>query len=500
MAAKLGGLFAGINAAAFGLGLKKAFDAGGALSDLSAATGAAAADLAVLQQAFADAGVGADAVGPSVAKLQRNIAEAAGGNKTAAEAFARLGLSAGQLSGTGAAGQMKAVGAAIAAIENPSARASAAMDVFGKKGAALLAVFSNSGAFDSAAAAVGGQAQLLEKNAGLFDDISDKLAQTGLKVQGFFVGVADRVAPVLKPLLDGFASLDLAGLGQQVGDVIAFLIQAFSDGQIGAILGASIEIAIKEAANGVVSFLGGIGGALGQLLADATLNAVELFGALREPQFWSGLGDTLIGLSQGFVAAMLDGVAKVIDALSGIPVIGEKIGGAAEGVRRRAADIRAVGGEYRAGGAEALAPFVARAKERLAQTLGNIGGAFREGAAAAPELFDPGEAQSRLDGAMDRVFAAIEQNRVAAEEFVAAPKPALAPIEEEGGGGKRPALGPAFAQTLARVGGGGAAVGGGGPDPMLEESRRQSSLLAQIARNTAPKGQPKPEGLTPRFA
>lgn len=47
------------------------------------------------------------------------------------------------------------------------------------------------------------------------DDVYDKLVLTGMKVSGFWVGVAEKVAPVLKPLLDKFASLDLASWGTE---------------------------------------------------------------------------------------------------------------------------------------------------------------------------------------------------------------------------------------------------------------------------------------------
>lgn len=501
LAAKVSGIFAVIQTAALTVGLKKAFDVGGALSDLSAATGAAVGDLVVLQQAFADAGLGADAVGPAVARMQRNISEATQGNKELEDAFNRLGISANQLSNLGAADQMKVIGDAIMAIENPTARAGAAMDIFGKKGAQMLALFANGTAIDSAANAVGNQAQILDKNANLFDDISDKLAQTGLKVQGFFVGVAERVAPVLKPLLDGFSTLDLSGLGQQVGDVIAFLVQAFSSGQIGTILGASIEVAIKNAANGIVSFLSGLGTALGQVLVGAIRNAVEFFSIIREPQFWAGLGNTLIGLAQGFVAALLDGVGNMIDALRNVPLIGERIGNASEGIRQKAAGIRNAGQANRAEGIDDLSPFIAQAKDRMMDALGNIGAAFQDGAAGAPRIFDATDAEGRLGNAIDSVFAAIEQNRQAAESLAATPKTAIPPIDTEESGGKgRASFGPVFAQTLAKVGGGGVSVGGG-PDPLLEETRRQSSLLQQIARNTTPKPQPKsPLGLTSAFA
>lgn len=499
--AKVSAIFSALTSSAAILGLKKAFDVGGALSDLSAQTGAAVSDLVVLQQAFQNSGLSAEEVGPAIARLQKAVNNAATGNSSAADTFTRLGLSAQKLSGLSATDQMNEIGAAIAKVENPTGRAALAMEIFGRKGAAMLTLFADTGALGNAASQIGNQAQLLDKNANLFDDISDKLALAGSKVQGFFVGVADKVAPVLKPLLDGFAGLDLSGLGQQVGDVVAFLIQSFSSGQVGEILGSSIEIALKNAANSAVALLAGIASALGQYLTEAVSNALTLFSILREPSFWSGLGNTLLGLAQSFIAALLDGVASVIESLRKVPVIGERIGNAAAGIQEKAASIRAAGHLNRAEGADDLAPHIARARGRMLDALVNIGAAFQQGAASAPKLLDTGDAEERLGSAIDTVFEAIEQNRQAAEEFAAAPRGPIAPLDDEGKTAKgRGSIAPVFAQSLARIGGGGVSVGGGA-DPMLQETRRQSSLLAQIARNTTPKTPPRNDrALTAVFA
>ncbi len=112
----------------------------------------------------------------------------------------------------------------------------------------MLSLFS-SDVFGDAATQVGSQAQIFAKDAALFDDVGDKLALTGLKVCGFWVGVAEKVAPVLKPLLDKFASLDLASWGQKSGEAVAFIVQAFADGKVGDILFTSAKIAFANAVN-----------------------------------------------------------------------------------------------------------------------------------------------------------------------------------------------------------------------------------------------------------
>lgn len=244
----LAGLGAGVSIGAIGLGMKKALDVGGSLTDLSAQTGASAGDLAVLQQAFTNAGMSADKVGPSIARMRRTIADAASGSAPAAEKLDKLGLSAQALGGMGATGQLKSIGDAIAAIENPTARAAAAMDIFGEKsGAAMLSFFSDSGALAAASEQLGAQAGLLTKNAALFDSLSDSIGAAGLKLQGLFVGVLDQLAPAVLSLANAFNKLDLSGLGQQIGGLAAFVANTFATGNVGKLIGQTIAIGVMGA-------------------------------------------------------------------------------------------------------------------------------------------------------------------------------------------------------------------------------------------------------------
>ncbi len=188
---------------------RQALDLGGALSDLSANTGIAVGDLVVLQQEFANAGKSAEDIGPVFGKMAKTLQ---GGS--ADDTIEKLGVNLEDLKKKTPAEQFRTLGAAINSVQDPSQKAAASMQIFGRSGAELLALFSSDG-FGDAASQVGSQAEILGRDANLFDDISDKLALTGTKVRGFWVGVADKVAPVLKPLLDRFASLDLAKLGAE---------------------------------------------------------------------------------------------------------------------------------------------------------------------------------------------------------------------------------------------------------------------------------------------
>ncbi len=87
----------------------------------------------------------------------------------------------------------------------------------------------------------------------------------------------------------------------------------------------------------------------------------------------------------------------------------------------------------------------------------------------------------------------VDSNQAAADKFNAENRPeatgAIPEIEAE----QKRRFGAVFTQSLFKIGGGGRSVGGG-KDTLLDENRRQTGLLAQIAKNTAPKGAPGKAG------
>lgn len=138
---------------------KHMFDAmskGGELVDLSEQTGLAVDKLMELQVAFEQAGLGADEVGSVVNKMQRSIADAANGSASGQAMFAGLGISLQSLGQMDAAGQLEEVGNKIMAIQDPAQRSAAAMEIFGKSGGRMLALFA-SGGLSGAQEALGGK-------------------------------------------------------------------------------------------------------------------------------------------------------------------------------------------------------------------------------------------------------------------------------------------------------------------------------------------------------
>ena len=76
-------------------------------------------------------------------------------------------------------------------------------------------------------------------------------------------------AEVHNKLLDRFASLDLAKWGQQAGEAVAFIVQAFADGKVGDILFTSAKIAFANAVNFLAGALMAVAQVAGETMAQA---------------------------------------------------------------------------------------------------------------------------------------------------------------------------------------------------------------------------------------
>lgn len=202
-------------------GMYKAMQAGGELVDLSAQTGIAIDKLTVLQEAFTQAGMSAENIQPVVSKLQKAIA---GIGQEGASSITKFGISIADLQGLSADEQLKTIGDRIMAIEDPARRTAASMEIFGKSGAKMLSLFT-SGGMEEIARKVGTQAQLLKENAGVFDSVTDNIGMAGQKMQGFFVGMASRVVPQLADAIDRMAQIDLAPIGESLGEGIAISVE-----------------------------------------------------------------------------------------------------------------------------------------------------------------------------------------------------------------------------------------------------------------------------------
>ena len=202
--------------AALAAGVAHAYNFGSELQDMHDRTGIAVENLVVLTQALKDNGVEFDALVPAIKKMQVALVGAAQGGS--AKAFEQIGLHVSDLLDLDPGEQFERIGAAISKLENPAARAAAAVAVFGKSGQNMLSFFADGTAMQTARDSIGEQAKLLGDNAEQFDRISDRLGRVGIKLRGFFVGVAARLAPIMDGLTAVMDKIDLAGMGAALAD------------------------------------------------------------------------------------------------------------------------------------------------------------------------------------------------------------------------------------------------------------------------------------------
>jgi len=438
-----GAIMAGLSAAAAAAGaavagMYSAMEAGGALVDLSEQTGIAIDRLMVLQTAFKQAGMSAEDVQPVINKMQKAIVGAATAGGPAAEAFQRLGLSAAELSGMGADEQLQAVGEAISKIQNPAQKAAIAMEIFGKSGGRALALFA-AGGLDDAAAAVGNQARLMRDNAGVFDRITDVLGTAATKLQGLFVGMASEVAPMILSAVEAFNSIDLSGLGQQIGSVVAIVLEAFSSGTLGTLVMESLNAAFIASVNVLSSVLSAAIAGIMQLW-------LEEFSLFTSSDFWGGLLTTLVGIAQQFIGFMVTGIAKILAMWKDVPVIGAGALKASEAAATYGAEVSARGAGNTSAGSAVLMP-------KLADSAANIANAAKTASEVAPQM----EQSTAFSDLIDKLKAQATETQTATREKLTTEKPAGLGIE-----GITSTKGPTSISdqlsSLQKVGGGGGGI------------------------------------------
>lgn len=195
--AALGALGVGLSVAAFTGFIRGAIDAADEMSKLSQKTGVAVKDLAGLQLAFQQSGLGGDVLEKSMARLGRSMAD---GNK----AFAAMGVSV--KAADGALRPMRDVLGDVAdrfaSYADGAAKTALAQEVFGKSGAEMIPLL-NSGS--DALAEMDEWAQKLgltldDETATKAEEFNDTLDLLGMGLSGVGRQIAAQMLPTLTSL------------------------------------------------------------------------------------------------------------------------------------------------------------------------------------------------------------------------------------------------------------------------------------------------------------
>ena len=196
------------------------------LSKLSRRLGTTYSELAGLKLAGDLAGVGIEEIGKAMTKADVALVNARNGSKKASAAFATLGLSAEQLAGKSSADRFEAIATAIAKLPDSSARAAAAISLFGKSGAELLPLFEGGAtgirqareeAEKLGLALTGPQGRAVE-------EMNDSFTRVYYAIQGIIQQVTARLAPAVTAIATSFTDFvkNTGGdnIGQSIGKAI----------------------------------------------------------------------------------------------------------------------------------------------------------------------------------------------------------------------------------------------------------------------------------------
>jgi len=244
-------------------------EAGSQLELLHERTGASTAMLAELSIAMKDAGLDGNAAGQMMNRMSKELVNAEANGGPVATAIADLHLNLRDLLEMVPDEQFRKIAVAIASMENPTLRAAAATQLFGRSGGALIPVFN---AMRQASEDTG-FASLLGRNAAMFHEIEvgmDRIKRAG---QGLFLGILDQLGPQLNEFVKRIGSIDLTGMGRDIGAFAQIAIDAWKRGKFGEFVELSIRAAFEVGEDAADKF------------CEYAANAID--STLGSSQFWS---------------------------------------------------------------------------------------------------------------------------------------------------------------------------------------------------------------------
>jgi len=173
---------------------------GDAVAKMARRTGFSAESLSELGYAAELSGTNVETLEIAIRRMQRTITDAQAGLTTAQRGLARFGLTAEQLAGLSPEDQFRRIADGLAAIADPTERASAAMEVLGRSGTALIPMLARGSA---GLEAMQQQARKLgltisKQDAEAAEELTDALSAMWRSLkQGVFI-VGSALAPELK--------------------------------------------------------------------------------------------------------------------------------------------------------------------------------------------------------------------------------------------------------------------------------------------------------------
>jgi len=221
---------------------------GDQLDKASARTGIAASKLAQLGFAAEQSGTEMGAVENAIKRMSKVISDSENGSEAASEALAKLGLSSRELLKLTPDQQFKAIANELGKIENPTLKAAAAMEIFGKSGTMILPMIQDLEKLSKEAETLG--IIPLDKDvkaAAALGDAFNRLKRTVMAAM-FEIGAA--IEPAVRKIVD-FATVFVVGMVRIIRENREAILSAVQLAAKVALLAAgfiAIGIAAKVAA------------------------------------------------------------------------------------------------------------------------------------------------------------------------------------------------------------------------------------------------------------
>lgn len=172
---------------------------------------------------------------------------------------------------------------------------------------------------DEAAQIIGDNAEILSKNADIFRDITIKFEAVGLRLKGFWIGLAEKISPVLSKLLDERIAVNLVTAGQKFGEslskAVTIIYNLVKDGGVTKALSLSFQIAVEYLRSGLIWAVESFSKAIVAVVPEIGKTIISVWGAI-----FTGLPKILTG-------GLLMGLGEVANRFGGN--IGEVINRAA---------------------------------------------------------------------------------------------------------------------------------------------------------------------------
>lgn len=292
-----------------------------------------------------------------------------------------------------------------------------------------------------------------------------------------------------KPLAEALASLTPQFLEfvemakPKLAEAGQFLVAIFRSGEALNLVWSSLKLAFAQSVNFLWATLRATIAATGQYIVEYFKTAVTYFEILTTSEFWSGMGNAIIGIFLSAISFLQKGFAEIIEIARPLAELFGK-DAALDGIQKTIRESASILDEDAAArfskAGDLLEPAAQKIAVRLAEAGENIRNRFSETFANTAEAIDTSGMKREFGETVERIKAAIPTAKQGKQIGVApATEKPKGPAAIAGGGSA--ALG-GFAQSMNMLFGRSANAG------LLEENKRQTDWLKKIHDNTKNRG------------